>query len=122
MRPIFKICTAASWAEAQRAHRYTGSEADRQDGFIHFSTPEQVAETAAKHFRHVRDLVLVVVDAERLGPSLKWEPSRRGALFPHLYGTLDTSDVISFRNIPDGAAREHFLADISMWPLRRPRI
>ena len=85
---IYKICTAAEWREAERAGAYRGSAVDRRDGFIHFSTAEQAAETAAKWFAGQRDLVLVAVDADALGDALKWEPSRGGALFPHLYGEL----------------------------------
>ena len=88
MPTIYKICTAAEWREAERAGAYRGSAVDRRDGFIHFSTAEQAAETAAKWFAGQRDLVLVAVDAEALGDRLKWEPSRGGALFPHLYGEL----------------------------------
>src|SRR5438045_7049524 len=88
MNTIYKICTDAEWREAERAGTYRGSAVDRRDGFIHFSTAEQAAETAAKHFAGQRDLVLVAVDADALGDKLKWEPSRGGALFPHLYGEL----------------------------------
>ena len=109
MRAIYKICTAEQWTEAQRVGRFTGSEVDRHDGFIHFSTREQVAESASKHFGQWRDLMLVVVDANRLGPSLKWESSRGGALFPHLYAPLDTSAAISVTELPDGEARGAFL-------------
>src|SRR5436190_19658685 len=88
MTPIYKICTASEWQEAERAGRYRGSAVDLKDGFIHFSTAEQAAETAAKWFAGQRDLVLVAIDAGALGDKLKWEPSRGGALFPHLYGEL----------------------------------
>jgi uncharacterized protein (DUF952 family) len=90
---LYKICPAKLWREAERAGVFRGSPVDLRDGFIHFSTAAQVAETAAKHFGGQRDLVLVAVDAAILGPALKWEPSRGGALFPHLYGTLDVSAV-----------------------------
>jgi uncharacterized protein (DUF952 family) len=93
------------WSDALRQGQFTGSEVDLRDGFIHFSTSEQVAESAAKHFCHLTGLVLVIVDANRLGPSLKWEPSRGGALFPHLYAPLDTSAAISVTELPDGEAR-----------------
>jgi uncharacterized protein (DUF952 family) len=93
MTPIYKICTAAEWREAERAGVYRGSAVDLKDGFIHFSTAEQAAETAAKHFAGQRDLVLVAVDADAFGDGLKWEPSRGGVLFPHLYGELPLKAV-----------------------------
>ena len=93
MTPIYKICTAAEWREAERASVYRGSAADQKDGFIHFSTAEQAAETAAKWFAGQRDLVLVEVDADALGDKVKLEPSRGGALFPHLYGELSLKAV-----------------------------
>ena len=88
MTAIYKICTAAEWREAERNGCYRGSAVDRRDGFIHFSTAAQAAETAARHFAGQRDLVLVSVDTAMLGDRLRWEPSRGGALFPHLYGDL----------------------------------
>ncbi len=94
MTTIYKICSAAEWHAAERTGVYAGSAVDRRDGFIHFSTAEQAAETAAKHFAGQRDLVLVSVDAANLGKRLKWEPSRGGALFPHLYGTLELGAVL----------------------------
>ena len=90
---IYKICTAAEWRQAEQAGVYRGSAVDHRDGFIHFSTAAQAAETAAKHFAGQRDLVLLTVDAALLGDRLKWEPSRGGALFPHLYGELALTAV-----------------------------
>ena len=107
MATIYKICTAAEWAEAERAGVYRGSAADRKDGFIHFSTAEQAAETAAKWFAGQRDLALVAVDTNALGDKLKWEPSRGGALFPHLYGELDTKAVLRADPLPLDAAGRH---------------
>ena len=72
---------------------FAGATVDHADGFIHFSTAAQVAETAARHFAAEPDLVLVAVDADALGADLRYEPSRGGALFPHLYGTLPLSAV-----------------------------
>ena len=97
---IYKISTAAEWREAERDGVYRGSAVDRRDGFIHFSTAGQVVETAAKHFAGQRDLVLVSLDADALGPALKWEPSRGGALFPHLYGELPVSAVLKVEPLP----------------------
>ena len=84
MRAIYKVCDAAEWTEASRIGTFAGSDVDRRDGFIHFSTRDEVAETAARYFSDLDDLVLVMVDADALGPRLKWEPARGGALFPHL--------------------------------------
>ena len=99
---VYKICPRALWAQAERAGVFRGAPVDQADGYIHFSTAEQVRETAARHFAGADDLVLVAVDAERLGPALKWEPSRGGALFPHLYGPLAVRAVLWARPIPEG--------------------
>lgn len=93
MSAIYKICPAALWQEAERDGIFRGAPVDIADGFIHFSTAAQAAETAAKHFAGQSDLLLVHVDAGRLGDALRWEPSRGGALFPHLYGPLRLRDV-----------------------------
>ena len=93
MSIIYKICDASHWREAERAGVFRGAPVDIADGFIHFSAPDQVAETAAKHFAGREDLVLIAVDTEALGDALTWEPSRAGALFPHLYGELPMSAV-----------------------------
>jgi uncharacterized protein (DUF952 family) len=100
---IYKISTTALWREAERAGAFTGAPVDIADGFIHFSTAAQVAETAARHFAGAADLVLVAVDAAALGAALRYEPSRGGALFPHLYGTLPLSAVRWVRPLPLGA-------------------
>jgi uncharacterized protein (DUF952 family) len=99
---IYKICPAALWRAAERAGMFDGSDVDRRDGFIHFSTAAQAAETAARHFAGERDLVLVAVDAAALGDRLRWEPSRGGALFPHLYGPLDLAAVRRVDPLPLG--------------------
>jgi uncharacterized protein (DUF952 family) len=104
---IYKICPATLWREAERRGVFRGSDVDLRDGFIHFSTAAQVAETAAKHFASQRDLVLVRVDASRLGEALRWEPSREGALFPHLYGDLDLKAVTKVEPLPLGADGRH---------------
>jgi len=98
---IYKICERAEWQAAERAGIYRGAAVDLRDGFIHFSTAAQVAETAAKHFAGRADLVLVAVDAAALGEALQWEPSRGGALFPHLYGALPLSAVQWARALPE---------------------
>jgi uncharacterized protein (DUF952 family) len=104
---IYKICAAAEWREAERAGVYRGSAADRKDGFIHFSTTDQAAETAAKHFAGQRGLVVVALDADKLGDRLKWEPSRGGVLFPHLYGELDLQAALRVDPLPLDAAGRH---------------
>ena len=109
MITIYKICTASEWREAEQAGAYRGSAVDRRDGFIHFSTAEQAAETASKWFTGLPDLLLVAVDAEALGVKLKWEPSRGGALFPHLYGALPLAAVRRVDPLPlDGSGRHVF--------------
>jgi uncharacterized protein (DUF952 family) len=90
---IYKICSEELWRDAQRAGRFRGAPLDERDGFIHFSSAAQVAETAAKHFAGATGQVLVAVDASKLGP-LKWERSRGDDLFPHLYGALSLDAVL----------------------------
>jgi uncharacterized protein (DUF952 family) len=90
MSTIYKILDAAEWAEAKARGRYDGSEVDRRDKFIHFSAAAQVHETARRHFAGRQNLVLVAVDADALD-AVKWEPSRGGEQFPHLYGPLPVS-------------------------------
>jgi uncharacterized protein (DUF952 family) len=91
---IFKICGRPAWEEAQTAGVFAGSPADQSDGFIHFSTAAQLPGTAAKHFAGLSDLMLLAVDSATLGAALRWEPSRGGELFPHLYAALPLSAVL----------------------------
>jgi uncharacterized protein (DUF952 family) len=107
MPTLYKIVPAALWRAAERDGVFRGSQADLRDGFIHFSTAAQVAETAAKHFAGARDLLLVSVDAGKLGEALKWEPSRGGALFPHLYAPLARAAVSKVEPLPLGADGGH---------------
>src|SRR5215831_4129224 len=107
MPTIYKILPDVLWREAERTGTFRGSPVDLKDGFIHFSTAHQVAETAAKHFAGERDLLLLHIDAERLGAPLKWEPSRGGALFPHLYGALDLAAVVRVDPLPLAADGRH---------------
>lgn len=100
---IYKICARDAWAAAVASGHYGGSADDRRDGYIHFSTADQVAATAAKYFRQQPGLVLVSVCAAKLGPALRWEPARNGDLFPHLYGELDVSAAGSVVDLPLGA-------------------
>jgi uncharacterized protein (DUF952 family) len=101
---IYKILPKPLWEKALTSGSFTGSPIDVADGFIHFSTAAQVQETAAKHFAGVPDLVLVAVDADALGDAIKWEPSRGGARFPHLYGSLPTAVAQWVKPLPLDAA------------------
>ena len=100
VRFIYKICPESHWRAAETDGVFRGAAVDLADGYIHFSTAEQAAETAAKHFAGQTDLVLVQVDSARLGDHLKWEKSRGGALFPHLYGELFVSAVTKVEPLP----------------------
>ena len=93
MSRIYKILPRADWTAAHEAGRFEGSAVDRQDGFIHFSTGAQAQETARRHFAGQADLVVLEVEADDLGEALRWEPSRGGELFPHLYGSLEAGHV-----------------------------
>ncbi|TIT66830.1 MAG: DUF952 domain-containing protein [Mesorhizobium sp.] len=104
---IYKITPQAPWREAEANGRFTGAPIDIADGFIHFSTAEQAAETAAKHFSGQTALLLVAVDGTSLGDALKYEVSRGGALFPHLYGVLDPKAVLWVKPLPLGADGSH---------------
>jgi uncharacterized protein (DUF952 family) len=110
---IYKICPAGLWREAERAGAFHGSSVDVRDGYIHFSTAAQVAETAARHFAGARDLLLVAVDAGKLGQSLRWEPSRGGDLFPHLYGALALSAVRRVDPLPLGPDGRHVIPELA---------
>jgi uncharacterized protein (DUF952 family) len=112
MTLIFKIAGAKEWREGQAAGVYAGAAVDRADGYIHFSTAAQAVETAAKWFAGRNDLVLAAVDAEALGSALRWEPSRGGALFPHLYAPLPFSAVRWARPLPLGADGRHVFGNL----------
>jgi uncharacterized protein (DUF952 family) len=90
-RLIYKVCPASEWRDATAIGAYRGSAVDLRDGFIHFSTSVQLAETLRRHFAGQRDLVVLAFDPGPLGDQLRWEPSRGGDLFPHLYGDLPVS-------------------------------
>ncbi|MER2535353.1 MAG: DUF952 domain-containing protein [Rhizobiaceae bacterium] len=109
---IYKICPAALWREAERKGRFDGASVDLADGYIHFSTASQLRETAAKHFAGQAGLLLISVDAGKLGAALRWEPSRGGALFPHLYAPLDLSAVIAAVPLPLGPDGRHAFPEI----------
>jgi uncharacterized protein (DUF952 family) len=97
---IYKLCSQTEWAAAVAAGSYAGSADDARDGFIHFSTAAQLGATAAKYFAGRTDLVLLEVDAGLLGGALRFEPSRGGDLFPHLYGALPLHAVLSSKRYP----------------------
>jgi uncharacterized protein (DUF952 family) len=103
-RVVFKVLTEADWASAMEKGSYAGSADDARDGFIHLSSAEQLAGTAAKHFKGQSKLVLVAFNVAALGSGLRWEVSRGGALFPHFYGALDAGAALSVRPLPLGAS------------------
>ena len=109
---IYKILGQAEWEALAAEGMSAGSAKDRADGFVHLSTAEQVAETAAKHFAGRSDLVLLAVDAESLGPALRWEPARGGALFPHLYAPLRRTELVWAVPLPLGPDGRHRFPDL----------
>jgi uncharacterized protein (DUF952 family) len=100
MSVVYKIVARAAWDQAVALGRFEGAAIDLKDGYIHLSTAAQAQETARLHFMGQADLVLVALAAASLGADLKWEPSRGGQLFPHLYGRLDPALALSVRDIP----------------------
>ncbi|MET3593258.1 uncharacterized protein (DUF952 family) [Mesorhizobium shonense] len=104
---IYKIAPEAMWREAEKNGAFTGAPIDIADGFIHFSTGSQVRETAARHFAGQTDLLLIAIDQAKLGDALKYEVSRGGALFPHLYAPLDLDAVLWARPLPLGGDGRH---------------
>lgn len=96
---IYKILTVDEWKMLETEKVFLGSPVDRKDGFIHFSAAEQVVETANKHFAGQSSLMLLQVDANAYGDRLKWEPSRGGDLFPHLYDDLKLEDVVRYDSL-----------------------
>jgi uncharacterized protein (DUF952 family) len=110
---IYKILTGPQWAALERDGETAGAPVDMADGFVHFSTLAQVPQTAAKHFAGQTGLMLLALDADALAKALRWEPSRGGALFPHLYGALRRADVVWAQPLPLGAGGVHvFPADV----------
>ncbi|MHA7774008.1 DUF952 domain-containing protein [Roseibium sp. M-1] len=106
MRLIFKIVPRSLWQEAEELGVFKGAPVDLADGFIHFSSSAQVRETAARHFAGQADLLLAAFDADRFGDAMRWEPSRGGDLFPHLYAELDPAAALWVKELPltaDGA-------------------
>lgn len=109
---IYKIAPDSLWRDAEAAGVFSGAPIDLADGFIHFSTAEQVRETAAKHFAGQDNLLLIAVDAEKLDDALKWEVSRGGALFPHLYTPLDPASAVWVRPLPLGEDGKHVFPEL----------
>ncbi|MBV9522156.1 MAG: DUF952 domain-containing protein [Alphaproteobacteria bacterium] len=112
-RLIYHMCRIEEWQAAAAVGEYRGSSQDAADGFIHFSTAAQLAESAAKHRAGQEGLVLLSVDPARLGPALRWEPSRGGALFPHLHGTLPCAAVIRVDALPLGGDGRHIIPPLA---------
>jgi uncharacterized protein (DUF952 family) len=106
---IYKVLTKAALAEAKAKGRFEGSDADRRDGFIHLSAADQLEGTLATHFERQPDLVLVAIETSCLGEALQWEPSRGGAVFPHLYGPLDLGALQWEEPLVLGAVGRHRL-------------
>ena len=113
MALIFKIVAVEAWRAATAAGVFLGAEIDRADGYIHFSTAAQAPETAAKWFAGRGDLVLAAVEVDALGPALRWEPSRGGALFPHLYAALPLAAVAWARPLPLKGDGRHDFGDLA---------
>jgi uncharacterized protein (DUF952 family) len=106
---IYRLVAAEVWQRALQAGSFAGTEHDLRDGFIHFSSATQVAETAARHYAGQSGLLLLRVDVAVLGTALRWEPSRGGDLFPHLYATLPVGAVNRVEPLPLGADGRHVL-------------
>jgi uncharacterized protein (DUF952 family) len=111
---IYKICERALWREAELAGLFRGAPVDARDGFIHFSTAAQVRETAARHFAGAADLMLIAVEAAALGGAVRWEVSRGGDLFPHLYGPLPLAAVLWAKPLPLGSDRRHVFPELAV--------
>jgi uncharacterized protein (DUF952 family) len=113
VRRIYKISPASAWREAERQGVFRGSPDDLSDGYIHFSTPSQVAETARKHFFGQTGLFLIAVDADALGDALRWETSRNDELFPHLYGELDLGAVTGVQEMHARSDGTHEIPELA---------
>jgi uncharacterized protein (DUF952 family) len=112
MALIFKIIDGADWGKAQKLGQFNGAAIDLADGYIHLSSADQVKETASKYFEAYEGLVLVAYEANQFGPELKWEPSRGGALFPHVYGTLDPAKALWVKPLPWNGVAHDFPKDL----------
>lgn len=107
MPMIYHLAREADWTTAAGTSRYEGGTADRKDGFIHFSTEAEIATSARLYCRGLTDLLLIAVEADNLSAALKWESSRDGKLFPHLYGALDPAQAAWAKPLPLGADGHH---------------
>jgi len=110
---VFKIVTKAEWDEAGKIGVFKGAPVDLSDGYIHFSTAEQVRETAAKHFAGRQGLLLLSISAKAIAADLRYEPSRGGQLFPHLYADLPATAVVKVDDLPLGADGQHRFPDLA---------
>ena len=115
MSRVYKIVARQAWDAARAAGRFEGAAIDLQDGYIHLSTAAQAQDTADRHFRGQADLVTVAFEAEAFGDALKWEPSRGGQLFPHLYGVIDPALALAVTAAPLGADGAPRLGELT-WP------
>jgi uncharacterized protein (DUF952 family) len=113
MHIIYKICPENLWRSAEKAGLFEGAPIDTQDGYLHFSTGKQVYETAARHFAGQDGLLLIAIDADALGSALRYEPSRGGDLFPHLYAPLALTAVRWVRPLPLGQDGHHIFPDLA---------
>jgi uncharacterized protein (DUF952 family) len=111
MTTVYKIVSADLWRAAEDSGVFTGAGIDLNDGFIHLSTGPQARRTAELYFKGQDNLVLVAADDASLGEALKYEPSRDGELFPHLYGSLPRPAVLSVRPLPLGADGNHIFPE-----------
>ncbi len=109
---VYKICDQNLWSNAEKAGVFNGAEIDLVDGFIHFSTFDQVASTLAKHFAGRQGLLLVAVDAQALGEKIVYEEARGGIMFPHLYQPLSLDNVMWAKPIKTGDNREHIIPEL----------
>ena len=110
---IYKILLSSQWSQLQDHGHTAGAPIDIQDGFVHFSTADQLRETAARHFANQSRLELLACDGTAMGEALRWEPSRGGALFPHLYRALYLNDVLWHKALPLGPTGHQFPADLT---------
>jgi len=110
-QPVYKILAEAALEAAKSEGHFMGTADDLRDGFIHLSTGRQVEGTLAKHYAGQEELLLVTLDPERLGPGLKWEESRGGDLFPHLYGPLALDTIVSVDRLELDDDSRHILPE-----------
>lgn len=111
---IFKIFRPDEWAELRAKGETAGAPIDIADGYVHFSTAEQASQTAAKHFSGIKGLFLLGLESDDLGDALRWEPSRGGALFPHLYRSLRIGDVAWAQPLPFENGAHQFPAGLGI--------